>query len=153
MWLQWGGLIVRWGIEQQRECTYCVTMGRSRNNCCRGPPVCITYAVCLCMITLFNQHAVHTPRIFTYWDLSTFVISHNHCNTRSARNLSFRRKKGITWSGRPLPPNSRLHPPLPPRAHFWTSYVGILSVSKGMNNRCEAMMLLWRKGSEARYGY
>jgi len=49
-----------------------VTMGRVRvtsvaeERQCVLHTACVCVCVCVCVIALINQHAVHTPRTFTY---------------------------------------------------------------------------------------
>ena len=48
--------------EKDRQCTYNNTEGRSRNNCCRGKAISITYSECV-SVALVIQHAMRMRRI------------------------------------------------------------------------------------------
>jgi hypothetical protein len=59
---------------QERQCTYKRNIeGRSRDHCCRGKAVSITYSECV-SVALFIQHAKRMRRIILSCDLSGCTI-------------------------------------------------------------------------------
>jgi hypothetical protein len=52
----------RFKVQQDTQCTYNVTEARSRNHCCRGKVISITYSECV-SVALVIQHAKRMRRV------------------------------------------------------------------------------------------
>jgi len=64
------------GAQQDKKCTCNRNIGaRSRNRCCRGTAISITYSECT-SISLFIQHAKRLRRIFSCGLPGCTIFSH-----------------------------------------------------------------------------